>query len=279
VPCTSPEITYSGAWTDEASDQYYEKGEHPHQEKMAKASETANSSVQFAFQGAGIYWRALRAANCGKANVYLDNRLEETVDCYAESATPYQFAFVKTGLDPKVTHTIKIVVRGDKNSRSSGTAVKHIQFEYAAESYRASDGFSSVPGKNQWYNQERHGSVATDMLFKDPKWVGTGKCEVGYYHMVPDANDAVRKWVAPHAGTVRIEGRVSLDRSGGEGVNVSILHNAAVFWPARQVTFGNPVSHDATVDVAQGDALYFIASKNAAASERAIWDPVVTYLP
>ena len=147
VPCTSPEITYSGAWTDEASDQYYEKGEDPHQEKMAKASETANSSVQFAFQGAGIYWRALRAANCGKANVYLDNRLEETVDCYAESATPYQFAFVKTGLDPKVTHTIKIVVRGDKNSRSSGTAVKHIQFEYAAESYRASDGFSSVPGK------------------------------------------------------------------------------------------------------------------------------------
>ena len=53
--------------------------------------------------------------------------------------------------------------------------------------------------------------------FKDPKWVGAGKCEVGYYQMVPDANDAVRKWVAPHAGTVRIEGRVSLDHSGRRG--------------------------------------------------------------
>ena len=204
---------------------------------------------------------------------------QKTVDCYAESATPYQFAFVKTGLDPKVTHTIKVVVRGDKNSRSSGTAVKHIQFEYAAESYRALDGFSSVPGKNNWYNQQRHGSVDTDMLFKDPKWVGAGKCEVGYYHMVPDANDAVRKWVAPHAGAVRIEGRVSLDRSGGDGVNVSILHNAAVVWPTRLVTFGNPVSHDTTVDVAQGDALYFVVNKNATAvSDRTTWDPVVTYL-
>ena len=278
VPCISPEITYSGTWTDDASDQYYDRGEDPHQEKMAKATETANSSAAFTFKGTGIYWRALRGPTCGKADVYLDNRLEKTVNFYTETATPYQFAFVKTGLDPNAAHTIKIVVRGDKNPHSSGTVVKHIQFEYAAESYRASDGYSSIPGKNQWYNQERHGSVVTDMRFKDPTWAGAGKCEVGYYHMVPDANDAVRKWVAPHAGTVRIEGRVSLDRSGG-GVNASILHNAAVVWPARQVTFGNPVSHDTTVQVAQGDALYFVVSKNAAAGERTIWDPIVTYVP
>ena len=204
----------------------------------------------------------VQAPNCGKADVYVDNRRQKTVDCYAESATPYQFALVKTGLDPKATHTIKVVVRGDKNSRSSGTAVKHLQFEYAAESYRASDGFSSVPGKNNWYNQQRNGSVDSDMLFKDPKWIGAGRCEVGYYHMVPDAHDAVRKWVAPHAGTVRVEGRVSLAGSGGDGVNVSVLHNAAVLWPTRLVTFGNPASHDTTVHVAQGDALYFIVSKN-----------------
>ena len=280
VPCTSPEVSYTGRWTDEANGQYYENGAQQHQEKMAKVSETANSSVQFSFRGADVYWRALKAENCGKADVYVDNLLQKTVDCYAESGTPYQFAFIKTGLDPKATHTIKVVVRGDKNSRSRGTAIKHIQFEYAAESYRASDGFSSVPGKNQWYNQQRNGSVDSDMRFQDPKWVGAGRCEVGYYHMIPDANDAVRKWIAPHAGTVRIEGRVSLDGSGGDGVNVSILHNAAIVWPARLVTFGNPVCHDATVDVAPGDALYFIVNKNATAvNDRTTWDPVITYLP
>lgn len=280
VPCTSPELSYSGAWTDEANDQYYE-GAAERPEKRGKASATADSSVQFSFKAADIYWRAFRGPNCGKADVYLDGRRQRTVDCYAETATPYQFAFIKTGLDPQATHTIKVVVRGEKNSRSNGTAVKHIQFEYAAESYRASDGFSSVPGKNQWYNLQRQGAVDSDMLFKDPKWVGAGKCEVGYYHMTPDAQDAVRKWVAPHAGAVRIEGSVSLDHSGGAAVNVSILHNAAVAaWPAHLVTFGNPATHDLTVNVAPGDALYFIVNKKAGtASERTIWDPVVTYLP
>ncbi len=197
VPCTSPEISYSGDWTVDASGQYYEKGEEQHREKMGKASQTANSSVQFSFKGADVYWRALKGPNCGKADVYVDDLLQKTADCYAELVTPYQFAFIKTGLDPNVTHTIKVVVRGDKNPRSSGTAIKHIQFEYSAESYRASDGFSSVPGKNNWHNLQRTGSADAPMLFKDPKWIGAGKCEIGYYHMTPDANDAVRKWVAP----------------------------------------------------------------------------------
>ena len=278
VPSTSAEVTYSGTWTDEAGDQYHPQAEDPNREKTAKASQAAGSSVRFAFRGAGIYWRALRGPNCGKADVYLDDRLQKTVDCYAEPATPYQFGFVRTGLDPQATHTIQIVVCGDKNPRSTGTAVKHIQFEYAAESYRASDGFSSIAGKNQWYNQERHGSAFTDIVFKDPKWTGAGKCEVGYYHMVPDGGDAVRKWVAPHAGSVHVEGRVFVDPSAG-GVNVSILHNAAVVWPARPVTSANPASHDMTVQVTPGDALYFVVSRSAAGGGRITWDPVVTYVP
>ena len=95
VPCTSPEISYSGGWTDEANDQYYERGEDPHQEKMAKVSETANSSVQFSFKGADIYWRALKAANCGKADVYVDNRRQRDGGllcriCHALSVCVYQ---------------------------------------------------------------------------------------------------------------------------------------------------------------------------------------------
>jgi hypothetical protein len=66
--------------------------------------------------------------------VFIDNVLQKTVDgFFSECALPYQFAFIKTGLDPKQTHTIKVVVRGDKNPGSSGTRMRHIAFEHVAE--------------------------------------------------------------------------------------------------------------------------------------------------
>ena len=77
------------------------------------------------------------------------------MDCYASLTTTYQFAFIKTGLDPEgaAYHPGRRARREERLSK--GTAIKHMLFEYAAESYRASDGFSSVRGKNQWHNQQR----------------------------------------------------------------------------------------------------------------------------
>jgi len=87
--------------------------------------------VQFEFSGGAIYWRAAAGSDCGKADVLIDGVLEKTVDCYfAECPLMYPFAFIKTGLDPEKTHTIQIVVRGDKNPGSSGTMIRHIAFEY-----------------------------------------------------------------------------------------------------------------------------------------------------
>ena len=86
----------------------------------------------------------------GKANVYLDNQPPTTVDSI--SGTPplsYQIAFIKTGLDPAKTHTIKIVVLGKKRPKSCGTSIRHVAFEYSAESYKASAGFCSIAGKEQ----------------------------------------------------------------------------------------------------------------------------------
>jgi hypothetical protein len=110
-----------------------EKGAHYYQ-GQANTAAKPGQSVQLVFQGPDIYWRAAAGSDAGKADVFIDDVLERTVDCFfAECALPYQFAFIKTGLDPKRAHTIKIVVRGDKNPASSGTTIRHIAFEHAAE--------------------------------------------------------------------------------------------------------------------------------------------------
>ena len=111
--------------------------------------------------------------DCGKADVYVDGHLEKTVDCWASSAIPHNIAFIKTGLDPHVKHTIKVVVRGEKNPMAKGTAVRHLLFEYSADTYRASDCFSSVQGKNQWSQLGSGGGHDVDLTFQDPVWRGS----------------------------------------------------------------------------------------------------------
>jgi hypothetical protein len=122
-----PKMQYNSSdWIVEKNDQYYQK--------QAMVTSKAGQSVQFMFQGSDIYWRSVASNDAGKADVYIDGVLQKTVDCYfQECALPYQFAFIKTGLDPKKPHTIKIVVRKDKNPDSTGTNIRHIAFECATQ--------------------------------------------------------------------------------------------------------------------------------------------------
>ena len=62
------------------------------------------------------------APDAGRADIYIDGQFQQTVDLhFAETAIPYQFAYVRTDLDPTISHTIKIVTRGG--------AVRHLAFE------------------------------------------------------------------------------------------------------------------------------------------------------
>jgi hypothetical protein len=255
VSCTSPEVSYSGEWTNETGDRYYEQ--------TARASETISSSIQFSFKGKDIYWRPVMSEESGKADVYIDNILEKTVDCWASSTFPYNIAFIKTGLDPKVTHTIKIVVRGEKNSMSKGTAIRHMLFEYSAETYRASDCFSSIQGKNQWSQLETSSGHISDLTFHDPYWKGKAGCEIGYFHMIPDAStNAVRRWVAPHDGRVCIEGSPSVDSTSADGFVATVLKNDVEIWSARLVSpYKQAYSHHTMVKVHKGDAITFNIAK------------------
>jgi hypothetical protein len=133
-------------------------------------------------------------------------------------------------------------------------------------------------GKNCWHYRQRTPDGYSDLAFADPFWNGKDKTSVGYFHMTAGTSDAVREWIAPHDGKVRIEGSVRVDRPDGR-VWVQILKNSAEVWPSRPVLSGNPVEHDLNQSVTKGDAIFFIMRKSdTAESEKVTWDPVVTYL-
>lgn len=114
-----PTVQYHGdAWKIEEGPHYYQG--------RARVTTAAAQEIEYTFRGGEIYWRAVFAPDAGQADVYLDGVRQQTVNLYfAEVAVPYQFAFVRTDLDPAATHTIKIVTRG-------GT-VRHIAFERAQQ--------------------------------------------------------------------------------------------------------------------------------------------------
>jgi hypothetical protein len=290
VDCASPEINYTGKGWSDLNDARYYNG-------CAKASMTAGDGLAFSFRGSSIYWRAIAAPDGGKADVYLDGKLVETVDCYYPEELPFQFAFIRTGLTSGKKHIIRIVIRADHHPASSGTMVRHIAFEYAAESYRASAGFCSVMGKNNWVYEKGDGNGFAQLDFSIARMVNTdqstGKQKkiylnywgdeqqaiVGNQYQVPGRCDAVRTWRAPHSGKIRIEGTVELAKESPANGVVQIMKNESVVWSPRTVDHGKRLAQDVAVKVAKGDAIRFIVRKsNQEANVRMVWDPIVTFI-
>lgn len=261
IPCDNRDTVYAKEWKSVADAKF--------QFGAARVSSVPGASLEMTFKGQDIYWRPWTGSDCGKADVYLDGRRESTVDCYANPESGFQFAFVKTGLDATKQHTIRVVVRGDKNALSSGVAMKHMAFEYSADSHCASEEYSSKQGMNQWYFQEMVGNVFADMKFDGSTWKGANGTAIAAkslntpwraepYMVSMPAATAVRKWVAPRAGKVRIEGTASVDNADLAEWIAAIKQNAVEVWSAAaKAPTALASTHDVTVAVQAGDALTF----------------------
>jgi hypothetical protein len=290
--CDNPETKYgSDGWIIRKDSVYY-RG-------RAMECGTPGGSVQFTFKGGGIYWRASADTDGGKADVYIDGKLVETVDCYYRDALPFQFAFIKTGLDPEVTHILRSVVRPDRNPLSAGTMVRHIAFEYTAESYRASAGFSSVAGRNNWYYRRGDGNRDDNLRFVDfartvvhdtktgradehklfaNYWGDEDSCRVGENYQIPGVHRAVRTWMSPHRGRIRIEGEAHTETEGEGSFTAMITRNGREAWSFQMITPGTTGAHDIMIEVEKGDEIDFIAERTSGRNgTRVIWDPVITY--
>ena len=280
VGCASAEMKYTGKWTARAAADSYE----------GKVQETSspNSAVEFSFDGTDIYWRAVHSPDSGRADIYIDGAFRKQVDCYSPLSTSYeQFLYVKRGLAAGVRHTIKVVASGKKHPRSAGASIGHVGFEFSAESYKASAGFSALMGKNNWYYQQLIGGGETDLVFvadeAHPRryWSGSGDSRIGGDFQCAQEGTLIRRWVAPHGGVIRIEGVATGD---GES-SAKILINSETLWSSDDLASATAQSHDLTLTLIQGDNIDFTVSRKQQSKDRrspeaakVSWDPVITYL-
>lgn len=109
----------------------------------------AGAYYQYNFTGTNIKLIGLKNDDLGKADIYVDGILEKTIDQY--SATPIVQAelFSKTGMDSK-QHTIKLVVKGQKNSNSTNSYVVVDAFKHEITSTTIDDRHSKVIKQGSW---------------------------------------------------------------------------------------------------------------------------------
>lgn len=116
-------ITYSGTWTNEDGSwqDYY---------RTIQKSNTANAYMQYTFTGTDFAILGRMASNCGRADVYIDNVKQTTIDTYKSSTTYKAPLYQKTGLTSG-SHTIKLTVLHTKSSSASDYYVYVDTIEYA----------------------------------------------------------------------------------------------------------------------------------------------------
>jgi beta-galactosidase GanA len=136
---TSSALDYAGSWSH-VSDQSYTGGDY---DKTESFSDTAGSSMSVTFTGSAVQWIAPTASNHGIADVYLDGTQVATVDGYSPGTDFQQLEYSVSGL-ADTSHTLKIVVSGNKNAASSGTyvSIDAINLPTAAQ---AADYYPVVP--------------------------------------------------------------------------------------------------------------------------------------
>jgi len=108
-------LHYSGSWAQEALPTAY-GGTVMH-------SETSGSSARLNFSGTDISWVAQKGPDRGKAEVWLDGMLVQTVDLYAASAQPRRVLYSATTLDTSVAHVLEVRVLGTKRVASTDRRV------------------------------------------------------------------------------------------------------------------------------------------------------------
>lgn len=93
--------------------------------------------------------------------------------------------------------------------------------------------------------------------------------------------DTVRRWLAPHTGTIRVEGSPALTAGAayrGDGALTTIEHDATQLWTATLDASTTGTTHDVEVDVTAGQPVWFrVHVIDNAADDEVSWDPTITY--
>jgi hypothetical protein len=107
-------------------------------------------------------------------------------------------------------------------------------------------------------------------------WGDDDSCRVGENYQIPGAHRALRTWISPHRGRIRIEGNVHTDTGIGEGVSARIMHKDSEAWSSPVASPGVTGTHDITIEVEKSDAIDFVVE--GPKGKKVMWDPVITYV-
>jgi hypothetical protein len=94
---------------------------------------------------------------------------------------------------------------------------------------------------------------------------------------------AVRTWMAPAGGRIRVSGSVRGDQGARARVVLNVKGSESagddvVLWDWHPVS-GRPAKHSLTADVREGSVVRFILDAGTGGRDRrADWDPTVTYV-
>jgi len=136
----------------------------------------------------------------------------------------------------------------------------------ATTSYKASTDFSGTQGQRGWWYRD---SAGRNMTYNSStrNWQGAET------YLLLNATgghpgngaDAVRRWVAPSSGSIRITGNAKdINTGGGGGVTVSIRKGSTVLWQ-QAIANGNTTgfNYDVTTTVTAGQAIDFQINRGA----------------
>jgi hypothetical protein len=94
--------------------------------------------------------------------------------------------------------------------------------------------------------------------------------------------DTVRRWLAPHTGTIRVQGSAALTAGAayrGDGALVTVEHGGNKKWEQKLTAAAPQGNHDLTFSVVAGQPVWFrLHVIDNAADDAVSWAPKVTYL-
>lgn len=163
---------------------------------------------------------------------------------------------------------------GSVTTTADGELILGGTLQVGSTVYSASSQFSGTQGPI-WYYKDSSG---TNLTWNGSYWAGAGYLglwDTGGHPGNP--LDAVRRWVAPADGSVRIEGTaVNYSGCGSNGTNLEIKKNGVTLW-SQFVPQSGSYPYDISTTVVATDTIDFLIDNNGnAACDSTQFDPTIT---
>lgn len=190
---TDPEVTYSGAWSQENSGIAWSAGD-------ARVATAADARATLAFRGTSVAWRGYRAPDAGIARVYVDGAFAAEVDLYSPTHHVQDVVYTANGL-AFGTHTIAVEATGLRNPAASAARVVVDAFDVTAPGLRSQETDAAVAFTGAWVqgNRNRTWSEGTAAVSNTPgaratfnfsgtevRWVGFRAARTGIANVYLD---------------------------------------------------------------------------------------------